>query len=341
MADYDYLDGSNDDGTVLGQTTSAKIAFWGITPVDQPAALTTVLTTITMTASATATTSLYDAMTITGTYGFMNLAQAMTFMKVIQNLQIRSAEMEARLVEAGILAGGTEAPTTTIYDYVGKGGGDDGSILGQDSSEKISFWGITPCDQPGAIAKTSTTSNATVTTTVSTSFTATIEDLVTASAGYGFLSQEDAYSFVSLISHIQTKMGQIETNLVEAGIIAGGTGISTTTSAKLSFLDKGNDDGTILGYATDQKVGFWGTTPVDQPAALTALGFGTIATIEATISTTTTADYGFLGVTASVSGYKFVTLDEGNTVLRAVTNLRTRTLEIESALEEVGLMAAN
>lgn len=32
-----YLDCGNDDGTVLGQSATAKVGFYGVTPVDQPA----------------------------------------------------------------------------------------------------------------------------------------------------------------------------------------------------------------------------------------------------------------------------------------------------------------
>ncbi len=34
-------------------------------------------------------------------------------------------------------------------------------------------------------------------------------------------------------------------------------------------LSDGNEDGTILGQSTADKVGFYGTTPVDQPATVT------------------------------------------------------------------------
>jgi hypothetical protein len=157
MANYDYLDKGCDVGTVLGQTTGALIGFWGITPVDQPATLTTGLTTITLTASATATASTYTTFTTAG-MGFVNMTCAMSFVKAVQNLQIRSAELEARLVEAGIVAGGTGISTTTSngIDFLDKGN-DEGTILGQDSSELIGFWGITPCDQPTAVTKISTT----------------------------------------------------------------------------------------------------------------------------------------------------------------------------------------
>lgn len=334
MASYDYLDGSNDDGTVLGQTTSSLIGFWGITPVDQPAALTAALTTLTLTASATATVTAFTRC-ITAGFGFQNYAEAQTFMKCVQNVQVRLGELEDRLQEAGILAGGTAAPTPTIYDYVGKGANDDGSILGQDSSELIGFWGITPCDQPTAITKTSTTSLSRVTTTVATA-TVTVSVLISDSNGFGWTSSDEAYSFVNLVRTLQIKINQIETNLVEVGLIAGGVGISVTTSAKLGFLDKGNDSGTILGYGSTQKLGFWGTTPADQPPALTAARTTIVTTIDSTAK-----DYALLQLFNTIGISKFADPDEANTVLLAVYNAQVRVEEMEAALEEVGLMAAN
>jgi len=337
MASYDYLDAKNDDGTVLGQKKTSLIGFWGITPVDQPDALTDGLTTITISAASAGTSvSLYDRC-ITAGYGLKGYPEAQTFMKCVQSVQIRTGELAARLVEAGILAGGTAAPTPTSYDFLGKGCEDDGSILGQESTDLISFWAVSPVDQPAACDTTiSTTSNATVTTTISVSITATIEALVSDSNGFGWTSSDAAYSFVNLVRTLQIKLDEFEERLTEVGILATTTaGISITTSLKLSFLDKGNDDGTILGYASDQKIGFWGTTPVNQPSALTAAA----TTIETTIDGTA-ADYAIATIENTIGTSKFSTVDAANTVLKAVTNARTRILEIEAALEEVGLMAA-
>lgn len=47
-----YLDDGNDDGTVLGQSSTAKIGFWGKTPVARPS--------VTAVATATATTTLNE-----------------------------------------------------------------------------------------------------------------------------------------------------------------------------------------------------------------------------------------------------------------------------------------
>lgn len=37
----------------------------------------------------------------------------------------------------------------------------------------------------------------------------------------------------------------------------------------VKYLDDGNSDGTVLGQDEDAKVGFYGVTPVDQPATIT------------------------------------------------------------------------
>ena len=36
----------------------------------------------------------------------------------------------------------------------------------------------------------------------------------------------------------------------------------------LRYLDAGDDEGTVLGQSSSALVGFYGTTPVDQPAAI-------------------------------------------------------------------------
>ena len=103
MADYDYLDKGQDDGTIFGVTSSRKIGFWGATPVDQPDALTTQLTSITHTEPVTPDYTIMD-LTTTTPYGFAAKDEGNTVLKVIANLQARLAEVEARLEECGIIA---------------------------------------------------------------------------------------------------------------------------------------------------------------------------------------------------------------------------------------------
>lgn len=47
-----YLDDGNDDGTVLGQSSTSKIGFYGVTPIVQP--------TLTPSQTATATTTINE-----------------------------------------------------------------------------------------------------------------------------------------------------------------------------------------------------------------------------------------------------------------------------------------
>ena len=58
MAIGKQLSDLNPDGTGLGQSTSDKISFYGVTPVDQGAAVTTLATTPTATDIATAVNSI-------------------------------------------------------------------------------------------------------------------------------------------------------------------------------------------------------------------------------------------------------------------------------------------
>lgn len=63
MAVYQYLDGTNNDGTILGQTTAAVIGFYNKTPTAQPSG------------ASQAAVSTAAATTGAATYGFTS-AQA-------------------------------------------------------------------------------------------------------------------------------------------------------------------------------------------------------------------------------------------------------------------------
>jgi len=90
-------------GMQVGQSSSDLVGFWGATPVDQPAALTAQLTTITHTEPGTPDYAIQN-MTNSSPYGFVSQDEANSVLKVIKNLQTRLAEVEARLEEAGIVA---------------------------------------------------------------------------------------------------------------------------------------------------------------------------------------------------------------------------------------------
>ena len=92
------------DGMKVGQSSSDLVGFWGATPVDQPAALTAQLTTITMADTAGTPDYTLAAFTTTSPAGFASIQEAVSFAYVVRNLQVRLAEVEARLEEAGIVA---------------------------------------------------------------------------------------------------------------------------------------------------------------------------------------------------------------------------------------------
>jgi len=67
-------------------------------------ALTTQLTTITIADAVGTPDYLLQALTTTTPYGLATAAEAITLMYVTQNLQVRLAQLEAKLQAAGLLA---------------------------------------------------------------------------------------------------------------------------------------------------------------------------------------------------------------------------------------------
>lgn len=80
------------------------------------------------------------------------------------------------------------------YDYIGTNR-PDGAMIGLASTEKVGFFGTTPCDQPASA------NEAAVTTSVTTTATTT--------------------NIASTVSDIVTLVNQIRTDLVELGLIKG------------------------------------------------------------------------------------------------------------------------
>lgn len=91
-------------GMQVGQSSTDLVGFWGTAPVDQPAALTAQLTTITPADAAGTPDYAIQAVINSSAYGFASAAELITFIYVVRNLQVRLAELEARLEEAGIVA---------------------------------------------------------------------------------------------------------------------------------------------------------------------------------------------------------------------------------------------
>ena len=91
------------DGAVIG-ATEGTVGFFGKTPVTQPAALTTQLTTITIADAAGTPDYALSALTTTLPYGLATAAEAITLLYVIKNLQTRMAEAETKLQALGLVA---------------------------------------------------------------------------------------------------------------------------------------------------------------------------------------------------------------------------------------------
>lgn len=93
------------DGNVaIGNAPTDLVGFHGATAVDQGAALTAGLTTITITDAQGTPDYALSALTTTSPYGLATLAEAVTLLYVIKNLQERMAEVEQRLEEKGLIA---------------------------------------------------------------------------------------------------------------------------------------------------------------------------------------------------------------------------------------------
>lgn len=91
--------GHSPDGEVCFQQSDSKGAFFGGTPVARPAALTAQLTAITHTAPGTPDYAIQDLIN-SSAYGFVTKDEGNSVLAVIKNLQVRVAELEAKLANA-------------------------------------------------------------------------------------------------------------------------------------------------------------------------------------------------------------------------------------------------
>jgi hypothetical protein len=100
----EYIGGNGPDGTCIGLDSTELVGFHGATPVDQGAALTAQLTTLTPADAEGTPDYAIAAITNSSPYGFASAQEAITVLYVIKNLQVRLAEVEARLEEKGLIA---------------------------------------------------------------------------------------------------------------------------------------------------------------------------------------------------------------------------------------------
>ena len=88
----------------IGNATTDLVGFHGATAVDQGAALTAQLTTITPADAEGTPDYAIQAITQTTPFGFVNAQECITLLYVVKNLQERLAEVEQRLEEKGLIA---------------------------------------------------------------------------------------------------------------------------------------------------------------------------------------------------------------------------------------------
>lgn len=93
MAEKQLSDGAA-EGTVLGQSTSDKVGFWGATPVDQPAA------TNQFAVTSAALTTITDIVTTASMTGAINAMVAR-----VNSLSLFAYQLRADLVEVGLIKG--------------------------------------------------------------------------------------------------------------------------------------------------------------------------------------------------------------------------------------------
>jgi hypothetical protein len=104
MPTYERLDYGSADGCLIGGAATDKIGLYGKTPAVQGSALTTQLTTITPADAEGTPDYAIAGVTNSTAYGFASAQEAITTLYVIKNLQVRLAEVEARLETIGLVA---------------------------------------------------------------------------------------------------------------------------------------------------------------------------------------------------------------------------------------------
>lgn len=90
-------------GMKIGTATNQKLGFFNAAPVVQQSALTTALTTASIT-SAQATDFVFQALTVTSPFGLADALEAETFVEIVINNQVRIAEIETVLSNLGLTA---------------------------------------------------------------------------------------------------------------------------------------------------------------------------------------------------------------------------------------------
>lgn len=102
--EYESVTANLPDGAVVGKTAASQVGFWGKAPVVQQTILGTAAVATATKADADSNDTTWAAMTTSTPWGFANQADAQGALQVIINLQVRLADLEAKLKASGIVA---------------------------------------------------------------------------------------------------------------------------------------------------------------------------------------------------------------------------------------------
>ena len=101
---FRHTDGGDSTALYVNEGSSTSCTFRAVTAATQGAALTAQLTTLTPADAEGTPDYAIAALTQTTPFGFVAAQEGITVLYVIKNLQVRLAEVEARLEAAGIVA---------------------------------------------------------------------------------------------------------------------------------------------------------------------------------------------------------------------------------------------
>lgn len=102
--EYENVTSGLPDGANVGKSATEKVGFWGKAPVVQPTILGTAAVATATKADADSNDTTWAAITNSSPYGFASAADGIGVLQVIINLQVRLADLEAKLKTTGIVA---------------------------------------------------------------------------------------------------------------------------------------------------------------------------------------------------------------------------------------------
>lgn len=102
--EYESVTSGLPDGAQVGKSATEKVGFWGKAPVVQQTILGTAAVATATKADADSNDTTWAAITNSSPYGFASASDGIGVLQVIINLQVRLADLEAKLKASGIVA---------------------------------------------------------------------------------------------------------------------------------------------------------------------------------------------------------------------------------------------